>query len=497
MRNVVLVLLILGFRSLAAQGYRARVEARFQAVSYRGLQIDSIPVTDTVTGPTGGPQTPGGFAVRCQPNAPYCMFFRPGAVQRGAPLVTTADASFWGFGVRGLSAHINARAATDFEGRNVWPGTEPALQLITGYAEYSTERLTARGGRQLNSTRLGVIGFDGASLAVRDSRLGLDAAIYGGWGLARGVALPVTSPALNPLDDFQPSERQVLLGGTLGWSPHWGDLRAEYLREVDPRTDYFVSERLGFAAVIRPVARWSVTGGADYDLAAGWWGSAEATLGYAASSVTGSLGVRRYRPHFDLWTIWGMFSPVPYHAVQGQVTVRPVRHVQLRGRAEGYRFDDAAAETPLVDVEQSGWRGELGGTAWLATAWTIDAGFHYDYGPGAASTGASGSVTFEPPGHTYALTAHAASMDRPLEMRFSESVLNVFGIDGSIEPRRDMRLELGAIRYAENRHRPDAAAMDWGQWRVTLRAVFAFGSADDLGHLPPAIRRMPGGRAAR
>jgi len=249
--------------------------------------------------------------------------------------------------------------------------------------------------------------------------------------------------------------------------------------------------------VIRPAPRWSVTGGADYDLAAGWWGSAEATVGYAASSVSGSVGVKRYRPHFDLWTIWGMFSPVPYHAVQGQLTVRALRQVQLRGNAEAYRFDDAEAETPLVDVEQSGWRGELGGTWWPATAWTLDGGFHYEYGPGAASTGASGSVTFEPPNHTYALTAHVSSMDRPLEMRFSESVLNLYGIEGRIEPRSGMRLELGATRYDENRTRPDAAVMDWGQWRVMLRAVFAFGSADDLGHLPPAIRRMPGGRAER
>lgn len=496
MRAALLLVLIVA-EPLAAQGYRARVEGRFQAVSYRGLQLDSIAVADTVTGPNGGPQTADGFAVRCQPSAPYCLFFRPGAVQRGAPFVTTADVSFWGFGVRGLSAHVNARAATDLESSGVWPGTDPALQLVTAYADYTAEWLTARAGRQLNSSRLGMIGFDGASLALRDSRHGLDASIYGGWGLARGVALPVTSPALNPLDDFQPSERQVLVGGTLGWSPRWGDLRGEYLREVDPHTKYFVSERLGFAAVIRPVARWSVTGGADYDLAAGWWGSADATVGYAASSVTGSLGVRRYRPHFDLWTIWGMFSPVPYHAVQGQVTVRALKRVQLRGRGEAYRYDDDAADTPLVDVEHSGWRGELGATAWLAAAWTIDAGFHREYGPGAASAGASGSVTYEPPNHTYALTAHAASMDRPLEMRFSESVLNLFGIDGSIEPRPGMRLDLGAIRYAENRDRPDAAAMDWGQWRITLRAMFAFGSGDDLGHLPPAIRRMPGGRAAR
>src|SRR5439155_13695087 len=95
-------------------------------------------------------------------------------------------------------------------------------------------------------------------------------------------------------------------------------------------------------------------------LAGGWGGSAGGPPGYAAPRVTGSLGVRRYRPHFDLWTIWGAFSPVPYTAVQAQVSVRALPQVQLRARGERYRFSDAAVSTPLVSVEQSGWRGELG-----------------------------------------------------------------------------------------------------------------------------------------
>src|SRR5436189_223855 len=230
------------------------------------------------------------------------------------------------------------RAAVDFTGSNPWPGTDPALQLLTAYAEYSVERLTARAGRQLNSNRLGMIGFDGASITLRELRHGLDVSLYGGWGLARGVALPVTSPALNPIADFQPSNRQLLLGAEAGWSGRLGDVRAEYLREVDPASDYFVSERVGFAGVARPAAGWSLGAGADYDLAAGWWGSAEAALGYAAPRVTGSLGVRRYRPHFDLWTIWGAFRPVPYTAVQGQVSIRALPQVQVRARGEHYRF---------------------------------------------------------------------------------------------------------------------------------------------------------------
>jgi hypothetical protein len=496
-KRLLLLTGLLAAPPLAGQGYRLKVDNRFQAIGYRGLELDSIPVTDTVSSPGGGPTTPDGFAVRCPSGGAYCLYFRSGPIRHGAPLVTTADLSLWGFGVSGLSAHVTARGATDFTGDAAWPGTDPAVQLLTGYAEYSRDRITVRLGRDLNYNRLGTIGFDGGTISLRDVRHGLDASVYGGWGLARGAALPVTSPAVNPIDDFQPSQRQLLLGVSAGWSGRLGDFRGEYLREVDPHTDYFVSERVGFSGDLWPIPGWSLNGGADYDLAAGLWGSAEATLGYSVRNVTSSVGLRRYRPHFDLWTIWGAFSPVPYNAVQAQVTVKALPQVELRGRGERYRFDDADVSTPLVQVEQSGWRGELGLTASPSPQWTLDAGYTREFGPGAASVGSSASVTYQP-SRSYAITVHGASMDRPLELRFSESVLHLYGIEGRIEPQPGLEFELGAVRYAEDRQRPDPAAMDWGQWRVTLRAVFSIGSSgDDLGHLPPATRRLPGGRAQR
>ena len=44
---------------------------------------------------------------------------------------------------------------------------------------------------------------------------------------------------------------------------------------------------------------------------------------------------------------------------------------------------------------------------------------------------------------------------------------------------------------------PDAAAFDWDQWRVTAGFVVLFSRGADLENLPPAIRRMPGGRNDR
>ncbi|HWC73913.1 MAG TPA: hypothetical protein VG454_08235 [Gemmatimonadales bacterium] len=481
---------------LDAQGYRVRLDTRFQSVEYRGVQLDSILATATVAGPNGGPETPDGYAVNCQPGDAYCTFFREGPRRVGAPLVATADATAWGFGVRGLSAHATARLGYDLSSDNAWVGVDPALQLVVGYVEYAAPRFTARAGRQLLASRLGSTGFDGGSLTWRLPRQGIDLSGFLGWGLARGVALPVTSPALNPLDEFQPEQRQIVAGLEGGWSTRIGDVRLFYQREVDPHIDKFVSERVAISGSVRPAAGWAVSGGADYDMAFGWWGSADLSVAYSTRGVAATLEARRYRPHFDLWTIWGAFSPVPYHSLRGNVTWRPSRPIQLHARGEVYRFDPADVSAPLVPYETDGYRSELGATIEPAKGVTLDAGLTREFGPGAASAGTGGSVTYSPTRSAH-VTLYGSSLDRPLEFRYSESALRMLGFDGAADVNDRVRLSLGAIRYAEERRRPDAAAFDWTQWRITAGVVVLFAHGGDLENLPPAIRRMPGGRNAR
>ncbi len=482
--------------SAAAQGYRLRLDTRVQSVGYRGVSLDSIPVGDTVITPGSGPTSPDGFAVRCLPGPPYCTFFRPAGVQRGGPLTSTADLTLWNLGMRGLSVHAAGRLGVDLGTADVWPGTDPAVQLFEGYAEYAGPRATARLGRQVVASRLGTMGFDGAGVVVRDVGRGLELQGYLGWGLARGTALPVTSPALNPLDDFQPQQRQLVAGAGAGWSSRPADLRVDYLREVDPRSDYFVSERVGLEAAVRPVTGVRLAGGADYDLAAGWWGSAEASLAYATRKLSATLGARRYRPHFDLWTIWGAFSPVAYRAIHGAVTFAASSQIDVRGRYERYRYEDAEANTPLFDAQRDGWRWEVGTTVRPLPGWSLDGGYRREFGPGAAAAGVAGSVMYAP-SRRLALTLFGSTVDRPLEFRYNDASVRAYGIDAHVEPSSRVRVGLAATRYREIHRRPDAAAFDWNQFRVSARVVLLFGNGADVGTLPPAIRRLPSGRAAR
>lgn len=130
------VVLLLGAPAAGgAQEYLVRIDSRVQTVAYRGVQLDSIPVTDVVPGPGGGPGTPEGYAANCPAGSQYCSFYRAGPELNGAPWTTNADLTAWGFGVTGLSLHANARLAVDLGSTKVWPGTDPAGQVFEAYGK--------------------------------------------------------------------------------------------------------------------------------------------------------------------------------------------------------------------------------------------------------------------------------------------------------------------------------------------------------------------------
>lgn len=480
-------LLLLAWTSAEAQGYRLRFDTRAQRVAYRGVTADSISVGDVVAGPTGGPRTPDGFAVRCPTAGDHCFFFRPGPRLQGGPMVTTADLTLWGLGIRGLSARVNTRLGVDLGDEDVWPGTEPALQLIEAYAEYAHRLFTARAGRQLLMSRLGIVGYDGGRATTRIGRSGVEVEAYIGLGLARATALPVTSPVLDPLDEFQPRSRQIVAGAAVGYRSRLGDVRLDYQREVDRDSRNFVSERAALSLDLTPIDRWSVTAGVDYDLANTWFGNIDATVRYAAPWMTALAGLRQYRPHFDLWTIWGAFSPVPYHSVNTGVWIRPVGTVELRGRYERYSFADTDTETPLVDVDDNGWRLGVGVTYTPVPAWRLDAGYREEFGPGASSDGFEGSVAWLPTS-VLSLTAYGSTLDRPLEFRFEDASVEVIGLDVDWRPGDRLSFGVGAAHFSEDRDRADPAAFDWNQTRLHARATLFFRSDADAIPLPPAIR---------
>jgi len=477
-----------------AQQYWIRLESQVQTVAFRGVQPDSVLATDVVIGANGGRFTRGGFAVRCVSGQTYCSFFRPGQRRSGGPLMTTADFSVWGLGVEGLRFKGRSRLGVDLGDSDVWPGTDPAVQLIEGYLEYAKPRVTVQAGRTHVMSRFGYTGFDGAKGTARFLRGAVTTTLYGGWGLAYGVALPVSSPALNPLDEFQPRRRQLVAGGDAAWVLPWMRGRVLYERQVDPQSDAFVSERAGIDMVVRPPHGLTLSGGADYDLTSGWWGSAEATVGWSPvqAPASGRVGARRYRPHFELWTIWGAFNPVPYRALFGSVSVVPWQPIQLRARAETYAFDETETDIALVDVERTGWRVGLGTTFRRNRALGASVDYHIELGPGASSLGFDGRVTWSPI-DDLDLTGSVANLKRALEFRFNDADVWQYGAAVEYSATERLRLYGGAFYYDERRDRGDAASFAWNQVRAHAGLRVVLGSPADQGSIHPAILRVPEG----
>jgi hypothetical protein len=476
----------LGTAPAAAQGYRVQVDARAQAVSFRGLTADSIPEALTVVGPSGGFETPDGYAARCGLGA-YCFFYRPGPELRAVPVTTSASFIAWGFGIPGLTVRATGRLVADVGPDDVWPGTDPAGQFLEGYVEYQRPTFMARAGRLMLASRLESYGFDGAWLKYRWEGASLEFTGYGGWGLGRAAALPVTSPALNPLDEWRPQERQVVAGLEAAWLYRDVEVRGEYRRELDQRDWSFVSERAALSFGV-PVWRLPVrvTGGLEYNVAEGLLGSADVRFMYAQPRYALSAGVRRYRPWFSLWTLWSAFSPVPHNGVTASAEFRATSQLSLRARGEAYQYEDAGVSTSVVPAtEDDGWRVSAGATFTLSPQWAIDANAGAEHGPGAAGRFGDVAVTWLPDDR-YALHVYGGALERPLEFRFYDAASWWTGGRAEFALSGQQRVWADVTYVDDQRDREDAAAWSLDQVRFRAGLTISFGSSVDQVPLPPA-----------
>ncbi len=484
---------------LHGQGWQVRLDTWYMSYAYRGYQLDSVPVSDVTQASSGGFESSDGFAVKCVPGAAFCTYFPPSEAQRGNPLWSTLEASLWGLGIQGLSFRMKGRVGTDLSSPTVWPASEPTVQLTEAYAEYKNNWLTVLGGRFHESSRLNYTGVDGAKIDLFLFKRGLELFGYGGWGMAMGAPLPVTSPNINPLDQFQPQKRQYVLGGGLGWQLSGFQGRAIYQREIDGNSDqnYLFSERAAADLMWRPVRQITLTGGAEYNIGIKQWGTADVTVSYATPNrfLSTSIGWRRYRPFFPLWTIWEAFSPVGYDGAWASLHVWPARGWELRGKAEVFGFDETETASPNVTVANDGWRWTLGGGYVGLAKWRFDFDYHAEKSIGASATGWYAAITWDAM-RKLMLTGSGGRLIRPLEYRYNDANTWNAGLRIDWRPLPDIRGMIEARYYIEDRNRPDAAAINnWEQVRINAGLTLYFGSGMDTPSLHPAILRVPNRRS--
>jgi hypothetical protein len=468
----------------AGQALRMTGSTTLRFIEVRPLIRDSVPAEETEGGGLLR-QTTAGRVVRCIPGEPFCRDVRPGERISTLPLVQDLEVSGWGFG-EGLRIYSQLRARASWGADpGLWPRSEDALDLLAGYVELDRTHVRLRLGRQWRVSGLGFYNFDGAAVAVRPFRpLWLEG--YAGRSLVRGLNEPRTGGAVEAIEALAPPQPGLLLGLHARFRPH-PNLALSSLYQVDFRSDRrgLYSELASFDAAFR-LRGASVEGSLELDAAAGAVNEARVRLRpppFGASAL--HLELRRYRPYFELWTIWGAFSPVGFDEARAGVTwsTAPGR-LLLRGDAAYRKYDDAGGDGAFGDFRDDGW--SIGTQASWAPSdpWRVEAGVRVDAGFGAASRDAR-LAGVRRLGGSGSIALHAVAFQRLYEFRLDEGTVVGLGGEAAVQLTERVGLFGSGMIYRHLAAGP-GSGLDWNQRRGSLRLQWTVGSEPGMPPRPGA-----------
>jgi hypothetical protein len=461
-------LIVLAPIAASAQGYSADVSLNAGAFELRGLSRDSLPESQ-VPGEGQRRELEDGTVVTCIPDE-FCRWFPSGDVESVSLVTEDVRLAIWP-GIEGLAAQIHLRGR--YGSDDFWPRSEQELEALYAFVSYEDTDYRVRAGRQQRTNGLGYYNFDGASFLWR----GFDPVridVYGGWSLARNLNAPRTGSLLEDADEFAPDDRGLILGidvqGRIG-SHATGAFT--YQREIRDDRLALYTERVAGDVGIR-VSRISVELAVDYDLAFEEFN--EASVRASAPVVAGVEAMaqwRRYSPYFELWTIWGAFSPVGYDEARGWLAWSvPGGQVRLEAGGAYRTYEDTDAGAQFVDLEDDGWRA-FGRARWNREGWFADGSYRAEEGSGAARYGGDLAVGREfGPGRYVSL--RGTSSQNFSEFRLGEQVTAGGGIDAAWRV-GDVSLTGGWAVYSLSYH-DQPRVSDWTQQRGRLGIAYHFGT---------------------
>lgn len=468
-----------------AQGLRILGTTIARYLELRPVVDDSVP-SDSAIGTGSLRETSRGVVARCVDGEPWC-FYRRAADTRvtSLPLLQDLEATGWGLG-QGLHAyaHVRVRASAGSDAA-IWPQADDAFDLVAAYVDWERGRMHARAGRQYRSSGLGYVSFDGVASQIRVPWKG-DAFAVDAWvgrSLVQGIHEPVTSSAISAVEDLAPERVGVVFGAAARWRPRPGlGLDVDYQRES--RTDpWLYAERISADGSARVGASGSVDGALELDLATGDFNEARLRAQHAlggplARAVGGRLAafaeVRRHRPFFELWTIWGAFSPVGFTEAAGGLAWTTA---DARGSATldaGWRrYEETHTGIDVLPMKSDGWR--LGfGADWRATpTWVAHGAWRTEIGFGAARTDGELGARWQRDDDAW-IGAMATVFQSVFEFKVGTGRVAGFGLDGGWRLRDDLRVA-GDLALYQHRYRDLAPATDWSQRRASVRLEWTVG----------------------
>jgi hypothetical protein len=464
------LLTLLGLLSLpvpsAAQtvGVNGKARTYVSYLQVRDLVQDSV-LASAVAGGGTSRTLDDGTRVSC--TDAWCRFYRSGDDVGLTPFLQDFELNAWS-GIQGLRGYTHFRFRQPYGDGDFWPRMESQMEALAAYLEYRRGDYTVRAGRMWEATALGFYNYDGGSFKYRfPSQLEVNA--YGGLSLVRGLNQLYNTDLIGSVEALEPREDAYLFGFHTRWRPIPALATSlTYQRETTTNEGDLYSERIAGSARVL-IQQASVDMEVKYDLAT-------ETTNLARLNVSTPLGaglrasgeVRRYAPFFELWTIWGAFSPVGYDEVKARVDWRSPRG---RLSARGYWSYRSYGDTETTElggnlpVTSDAYRMGIGGRYLLNGNFTIDGEYRHDVGFAASRSG--GDLTLQRSfGRGKYLALRGTGFDSFSEFRVGSGRVLGGGLEGAM-PLGSARIQASAMFY-KHEQSDQPRILDLNQARMNL-----------------------------
>jgi hypothetical protein len=410
--------------------------------------------------------------------------FHGGERTHAAPVTQDLELSAWGFGVRGLRAYTLVRGRTYLGDAIIWPRSDDHFDALWGYLELNRDAYRVRLGRLQRASGLGFYAFDGGLATWRPMRT-VRIEGYGGRALARGFLEPLNSDAIRSLDPHVPDAGGRIAGASVWAAPmRNSSVSALYQKVWLVNDGGTVSERAALDAQLGIGSRLTLRGSGDVDIAMGDWGKARlgAVLRLPKGASVDATWFR-YKPTFDLTTIWGVFAPQSHHGFEGGLRLRPMRQLQV-GVGYTYRTYLPSTETSPFDIGMDDQTHQVRvDAAYVEGDYRFTAAYRLSSGYGGWRSGGEGELAWDKGGLWHA-GFYMTAFQSYEEFRVAEGT--VFGVGGNVRAalRPWLAVRGSATQYFHTQTTYQAAP-DWSQLRAEVGLDITFGAnADRAGGAP-------------
>lgn len=469
--GLVAVFIVLGGSDLAGQGIRLRGSSTAQFVQARPLVRDSV-LASEVPGEGILRVAPGGGIVECALAATWCAFDGAGDPLWTVPTVHEISATAWG-GLQGLRVEAQVLLREEAAGeKGLWPQADDRGDLVVLYAEWARPQWMVRAGRQWHVGGLGWRNFDGVTVEARP-RDGLRVTGWVGWSLAPGLNEPRNGSLLAAVERRAPSDRSRIGGLEVVWrASRTAGMDLSWRREALGDRSGLVAEQLaagGHAAI----GAWRLNGRIAGDLALHEINDAWVDVGRPiGGGFTPTIRIRRSDPLFELWTIWGAFSPVGWWEGGGALNWAGQRGTRRAAfELMHRRYDDTGAQTTFFTPRSTGWRMEASAGTAVRPGLDLEGRFRVDVGFGSSRT--SGAVRASwMSGDRWTLAGSLEAFQSDYEFRVQNGT--VLGSAWDLSTRLSAALQLTArIAFYRHLHNTGAEGPDWTQSRARISMRWA------------------------